>query len=85
MAAALQDVSGPPGDSYSWEDLAGAIEALQNGDDIDYLGAAGEIDLDENGDPTVGVYDTYEVTDNPDELFKPYGPQVPAEEVEAVE
>ena len=82
MAEVLQDVSGPSGDKYSWEDLPGAIEALQNGDDIDYVGAAGEIDLDENGDPTTGVYDTYEVTDNPDQLFKPYGKQVSTEEVE---
>ncbi len=51
MAAALQDVTGPPGDSYTWEQLPEAIEALQNGDDIDYVGASGEIDLDENGDP----------------------------------
>ena len=37
-----------------------AIEALQNGDDIDYEGAAGPIDLDENGDATAGVYDIFE-------------------------
>ena len=35
------------------------IEALQNGDDIDYVGASGAIDLDENGDATAGVYDLY--------------------------
>ena len=29
----------------------------QNGDDIDYEGASGPIDLDEDGDPTAGVYD----------------------------
>jgi ABC-type branched-subunit amino acid transport system substrate-binding protein len=81
MAEVLQDVTGPPGDKYTWEQLPEAIEALQNGDDIDYVGAAGEIDLDENGDPTTGVYDTYEVTDNPDELFKPYGEQVATEDV----
>ncbi len=77
MAAALQDITGPPGDSYSWEQLPEAIEALQNGDDIDYVGASGEIDLDENGDPTVGVYDTYEVTEKG---FETFGEQIPAEE-----
>jgi ABC-type branched-subunit amino acid transport system substrate-binding protein len=61
MADALQDVTGPGGDKYSWEQLSEAIEALQNGDDIDYVGAAGEIDLDDNGDPTAGVYDTYTI------------------------
>jgi ABC-type branched-subunit amino acid transport system substrate-binding protein len=62
MADALQDVTAPPGTKYSWEQLPEAIKALQNGDDIDYVGAAGEIDLDDNGDPTKGVYDTYKIT-----------------------
>jgi ABC-type branched-subunit amino acid transport system substrate-binding protein len=60
MADQVQDVSGPPGDPYTWEELPEAIEALQNGDDIDYQGASGPIDMDENGDATAGVYDIYE-------------------------
>ena len=59
MAAEVRDISGPPGDQYTFEQLPDAIEALQNGDDIDYQGAAGELDLDEAGDATGGVYDTY--------------------------
>ncbi len=62
MADSLVDLTAPEGDKYTWEQLPEAIEALQNGDDIDYVGASGEIDLDENGDPTTGVYDTYVVT-----------------------
>ena len=61
MAAELQAITGPGGDKYSWEQLPEAVEALQNGDDIDYVGAAGEIDLDENGDPQQGVYDGFQV------------------------
>jgi branched-chain amino acid transport system substrate-binding protein len=60
MADALGDITTPPGDAYTWEQLPEAIEALQNGDDIDYQGASGPIDLDENGDATSGVYDLYE-------------------------
>jgi ABC-type branched-subunit amino acid transport system substrate-binding protein len=60
MAEQVQAVSAPPGDQYTWEELPEAIEALQNGDDIDYLGASGAIDMDENGDATAGVYDVYE-------------------------
>ena len=60
MAEVLADVSAPGGDEYTWEELPDAIEALQNGDDIDYTGASGAIDIDENGDATAGVYDTYE-------------------------
>ena len=60
MAEALPDVVNPPGDQYSSENLADAIEALGNGDDIDWQGASGPVDLDENGDPTNGVYDIYQ-------------------------
>jgi ABC-type branched-subunit amino acid transport system substrate-binding protein len=60
IASTIQDVSAAPGDAYTWEELPEAIEALQNGDDIDYLGASGQVDMDENGDATAGVYDIYE-------------------------
>ena len=66
MVEKLQDVSGPGGEKYTWEQLPEAIEALQNGDDIDYEGASGPIDLDENGDPTAGVYDIFEYQDGVD-------------------
>ncbi|MEO7197923.1 MAG: hypothetical protein ABIZ50_05570, partial [Solirubrobacterales bacterium] len=69
MAATLQDVSGPGGDKYTWEQLPEAIEALQNGDDIDYEGASGALDFDENGDPTAGVYDIFEVKDGVDTVI----------------
>jgi ABC-type branched-subunit amino acid transport system substrate-binding protein len=59
MAAELQDLTGPGGDKYTWEQLPKAIEALQNGDDIDYEGASGPVDLNDDGDPTSGVYDVY--------------------------
>ena len=60
IADNLQDVSGPGGTKYTWQQLPQAIKALQNGDDIDYEGASGPIDLNEDGDPVAGVYDTYE-------------------------
>jgi ABC-type branched-subunit amino acid transport system substrate-binding protein len=60
LAETIQTVSAPPGDPYTWEELPAAIEALQNGDDIDYQGAAGALDLDDAGDATAGVYDIYE-------------------------
>jgi ABC-type branched-subunit amino acid transport system substrate-binding protein len=60
MAAEVQAVSAPEGDPYTWEELPEAIEALQNGDDIDYQGASGAIDINEDGDATAGVYDIYE-------------------------
>jgi ABC-type branched-subunit amino acid transport system substrate-binding protein len=60
MAEHVQAISAPPGDQFTWEELPDAIAALQNGDDIDYQGASGPIDMDDNGDATAGVYDIYE-------------------------
>jgi ABC-type branched-subunit amino acid transport system substrate-binding protein len=60
MAGQVVDVSAPPGTPYTWEQMAEAIKALQNGDDIDYQGASGALDLDDAGDATAGVYDIYE-------------------------
>lgn len=66
IAAAIPDVASPGGDKYAWNELPEAIEALQNGDDIDYEGASGAIDFDEAGDPTAGVYDIFEYQDGVD-------------------
>lgn len=81
MAAELQGVTGPPGKSYNWQQLPEAIKALQNGDDINYIGAAGEIDLDENGDPKVGVYDQFKITNG---TIEPFGEQIPLPSIQAV-
>lgn len=58
MADALADIT-KGGTKYTWEQLPDLITALQDGDDVDYVGASGEIDIDENGDATAGVYDLY--------------------------
>ncbi len=60
MAEQISTVSSPPGTKYAWDQLPEAIDALQNGEDIDYIGASGGVDIDENGDATSGVYDVYE-------------------------
>jgi ABC-type branched-subunit amino acid transport system substrate-binding protein len=60
IAGAITDVTGPPGTQYTFEQLPQAIEALQNGEDIDYEGASGPVDWDENGDLTRYVYDIQE-------------------------
>ncbi len=69
MAAEVQNVSGPGGDKYTFEQLPDAIKALQNGDDIDYEGASGPLDLNEDGDPTSGVYDIYRFKDGKIEVY----------------
>jgi branched-chain amino acid transport system substrate-binding protein len=56
---ALPDVSAPPGDKYTYLQLADAIRALQEGQDIDFDGVTGPIDFDENGDPTTATYEVW--------------------------
>lgn len=59
IAEQLQAVSGPPGDKYTFLELGDAIRALANGDDIDFDGVTGPLDLDDNGDPTAATYEVY--------------------------
>jgi ABC-type branched-subunit amino acid transport system substrate-binding protein len=56
----LRDVSGPPGTPVTFEDLPEAIRLLRRGQDIDYQGASGPINLDRQGDPTVGTFEVFE-------------------------
>lgn len=63
IKAELQAVSGPPGEKVTFEDLAKAIELLAAGEEIDYEGAWGPIDWDENGDPGVDVFKIWQYED----------------------
>jgi len=40
---------------------AECIDLALAGEDFDYVGASGPIDLDANGDPTAGTYDIYQI------------------------
>jgi branched-chain amino acid transport system substrate-binding protein len=81
MASNLRDVTGPPGTKYTWQQLPQAVKALQDGKDIDYVGASGDINLDENGDPTVGVYDQLRFSGG---SIEPFGKQIPLPSIKAV-
>jgi ABC-type branched-subunit amino acid transport system substrate-binding protein len=63
IADSITDVTAPPGTKYTFEQLPQAIEALQNGEDIDYEGASGPVDWDEAGDLTRYVYDIFRFQD----------------------
>jgi ABC-type branched-subunit amino acid transport system substrate-binding protein len=69
MAEQIQGITAPGGTKYTFEELPAAIEALQNGEDIDYDGASGPIDMNEDGDATAGVYDLYRFEDGAPETF----------------
>ena len=56
----LQAVSGPPGEKYTFEQLDQAVQDLLDGNDIDYEGAWGPVDFDENGDPGSAIYEVWQ-------------------------
>jgi branched-chain amino acid transport system substrate-binding protein len=78
IADAIIDVTGPGGTKYTFEELPEAVEALENGDDIDYEGASGPVDWDENGDLSRYIYDISEFKGG--ELVKLDTVEVEAEE-----
>jgi branched-chain amino acid transport system substrate-binding protein len=59
MADKLIDITAPGGTEYTWQQLPAAVKALEDGEDIDYTGASGPLDMDVHGDPTNGVFDIY--------------------------
>jgi len=62
MADELIDITAPGGDEFSWQQLPDAIKALEDGEDIDYTGASGPIDMDVHGNATSGVFDVFQYT-----------------------
>ena len=57
IKAAMRNVANAPGEKVGPGDLARALQLISEGKDIDYVGAAGDQDFDENGD----VQNTIEV------------------------
>lgn len=57
IKAALRDVANPPGTKVGPGDIARALQLIRDGQDIDYVGAAGSQDFDAQGD----VLNTIEV------------------------
>ncbi len=57
----LREVAG--GDGTPVDDVCQGLELLRNGEKINYQGASGNVDIDENGD-VVGVYDIWQVGDD---------------------
>lgn len=56
----LAAVSGPPGEKYTFEQLDQAVQDILDGKDIDYEGAWGPVNFDENGDPGSAIYEVWQ-------------------------
>jgi ABC-type branched-subunit amino acid transport system substrate-binding protein len=57
---AMREVANPPGIDVGPGEWKKAIEAIQKGEDIDYVGASGPCDFDKNGD-VAGTYANWKV------------------------
>ncbi|MBW4663780.1 MAG: ABC transporter substrate-binding protein [Chroococcus sp. CMT-3BRIN-NPC107] len=57
----LREVANAPGTEVS--DVCEGLKLLKSGQDINYQGASGNVDIDENGD-VLGVYDVWTVTND---------------------
>jgi len=61
IASKIREVSNSPGTEVS--DVCQGLELLRQGKEINYQGASGNVDVDQNGD-VVGVYDVWTVKDD---------------------
>lgn len=64
IAEQLQAVSSAPGEKYTYLQLTEALQAVQQGEDIDFDGVTGPIDFDDNGDPTAATYEVWQYQDD---------------------
>lgn len=78
---ALFTVANPPGKTFGPAELGDAFQAIADGQDIDYTGASGNVDIDANGD-VPGGFIVWKVVRNPDATvgFSTVG-RLPAEEL----
>ena len=65
MALWLIDNTAPAGTEYGWQELPDAVEALEAGEDINYMGASGPIDMDENGNASTSSSSTSDGATSP--------------------
>ncbi|BAZ65288.1 MAG: ABC transporter substrate-binding protein [Pelatocladus maniniholoensis HA4357-MV3] len=61
IASKIREVANAPGVEVS--DVCEGLKLLKEGQDINYQGASGNVDIDQNGD-VIGVYDVWTVSDD---------------------
>ena len=63
MRDALRQVANPPGEIVGPADIAKALELVREGKDVNYVGASGDVDFDEDGN-VVSSMRVWRVKDN---------------------
>ena len=64
ISAQMRNVSHPPGAYVAWYELERGLELLRAGEDIDYRGASGPVDLDINGDIEDPAVELWSITND---------------------
>lgn len=59
----MRDVASPPGKKYNFLQLADAVKSLVGGEDIDFEGVSGPLDIGPTGDTTASLYDIFTYKD----------------------
>jgi branched-chain amino acid transport system substrate-binding protein len=66
----IRRVSSTPGRTYTYLNLAAAIRAIKAGKDINYEGAGGPVDFDDNGDLRAALYNVYTYKDGKQSVIR---------------
>jgi ABC-type branched-subunit amino acid transport system substrate-binding protein len=92
IAANLRYVSNPPGEEVGFgaEEFARALDLIEAGEDIDFVGASGPVAFDVNGDLASGNIEVWQVVDGEitfqearvSDLAETLGVEVPAGELQ---
>jgi len=75
IQAAIRDVANAPGVEIKPGEWAKAVEAIANGEDIDYVGASGSLEFDEQGD-VAGAFAHWAIQDGSIVTVKVFEPQL---------
>lgn len=75
LKAELRNVSNPPGEKVLPGEWAKAVKLLAEGKDIDYVGASGSLNFDENGDVS-GSFAHWMIKDGKIETVKVFEPKM---------
>ncbi len=71
----LREVANPPGEKVLPGEWAKAVKLLSQGKDIDYVGASGSVDFDENGD-VAGTFGHWMIKDGEIVTVKVFEPEM---------
>jgi ABC-type branched-subunit amino acid transport system substrate-binding protein len=63
LAVSIRSVSGPPGRTVTWEEVAVGLDTLASGSPVNYRGISGPIDFDQDGDVAQGLVRFWRIED----------------------